>query len=164
MMALNSNNAELAKFLINNGADFKIKSNDGATALILACGVSPDLAKTLLSKGADINTLTEKGQGVFTQCIVMGMMRGNEEITPEFAEFLLSKGADIDEKNTVGGYKGYTPLFWAVLYGETDVVKFLAENGANVNAKADNGKNPLSIASESGDENIVEVLKTHGAK
>ena len=164
MLALNSNNAELAKFLIDKGADFKIRSNDGTTALILACGVSPELAKTLLSKGADIHALTEKGQGVFTQCIVAGMMRGNEEITPEFAEFLLSKGANIDEKNTVGGYKGYTPLFWAILYGETDVVKFLAEKGADVNAKADNGKTPLSIASEAGDEKIVEILKNHGAK
>lgn len=164
MLALNSNNAELAKFLIDKGADFKIKSNDGATALILACGVSPELAKTLLSKGADIHAVTEKGQGVFTQCVLAGMMGGNEKITPEFAEFLLSKGADIDEKNTMGGYKGYTPLFWAILYGETDVVKFLANKGADVNAVADNGKTPLSIASEAGSEDIVEILKNHGAK
>jgi ankyrin repeat protein len=164
MMTLNSNNAELAKLLISKGADFKIKANDGTTALILACGVSPEIAKDLLSKGADINDLTEKGNGVFTQCIVTGIMRGNEAITPEFAEFLLSKGANIDEKNTMGNYAGYTPLFWAILYGETDVVKFLAEKGANVNSVAENGKSPLSLASEAGDENIVEILKIHGAK
>jgi len=164
MLALNSNNAELAKFLIDKGADFKIKSNDGATALILACGVSPEIAKNLLSKGADIHVLTEKGNGVFTQCIVTGMMRGNEAITPEFAEFLLSKGAEIDEKNTMSGYKGYTPLFWAILYGETDIVKFLAEKGADVNAVAEGEKTPLSIASEAGSEDIVEILKSHGAK
>jgi ankyrin repeat protein len=164
MMALQSNKVELAQFFIDKGADFKIKSNDGATALILACGVSPELSKLLLSKGADIHALTEKGQGVFTQCIVAGMMRGNEAITPEFAEYLLSKGADIDEKNTMGGYKGYTPLFWAVLYDEADVVKFLAEKGSDVNARAENGNTPLSIASDAGDKNIVEILKNHGAK
>ena len=164
MWALNSNKEDLAKFLINKGADFKIKANDGTTALILACGVSPDLAKQLLSTGADIHALTDKGLGVFSQCITMGMMRGNEKITPEFAEFLLSKGANIDEKNTLGGYKGYTPLYWAILYGETDVVKFLAEKGADVNAVADNGKTPLSIASETGNEDIVDILKKHGAK
>ena len=164
MMALNSNNAELAKFLIDKGADFKIKSNDGTTALILACGVSPGIAKDLLQKGADIHVRTDKGPGVFSQCITMGMMRGNEKITPEFAEFLLSQGAEIDEKNTVGGYKGYTPLFWSILYGETDVVKFLVEKGADVNTKADNGKTPLSIASEASSEDIIEILKSHGAK
>ena len=164
MWALNSNKEELAKFLIDKGADFKIKGNDGATALILACGVSPEISKLLLSKGADIHVLTDKGLGVFSQCITMGMMRGNEKITPEFAEFLLSKGADIDEKNTMSGYKGYTPLFWAILYGETEVVKFLAEKGADVNAIAENGKTPLSIASEAGGEDIVAILKNHGAK
>jgi ankyrin repeat protein len=94
----------------------------------------------------------------------MGMMRENEKITPEFAEFLLAQGAEIDEKNTVGGYKGYTPLFWATLYGETDVVKFLAEKGADVNSVAENGKTPLSVATEAGHEEIVEILKSHGAK
>ena len=64
----------------------------------------------------------------------------------------------------MGGYKGYTPLFWAILYGETDVVKFLAEKGADINAKAENGKTPFSIASEAGDGDIVEILKNHGAK
>jgi len=164
MMALNSNKEELAKFLIDKGADFQIKANDGATALILACGVSPEISKFLLSKGADIHALTDKGLGVFSQCITVGMMGGNNKITPEFAEFLLSKGANIDEKNTMGGYKGYTPLFWAILYGETDVVKFLAKKGADVNAIVDNGKTPLSIASEAGNEDIVKILKSHGAK
>ena len=164
MIALNSNNEELAKFLLDKGADFKIKGNDGATALILACGVSPEISKLLVSKGADIHALTDKGLGVFSQCITMGMMRGNEKITPDFAEYLLSKGANIDEKNTVGGYKGYTPLFWAILYGETDVVKFLTDKGADVNAVAENGKTPLSVAGEAGSEDIVEILKSHGAK
>jgi ankyrin len=164
MHTLNSNNADLAQFLIDQGADFKIKANDGSTALILACGVSPDIAKYLLLKGADIHALSEKGNGVFTQCIVMGMMRENKAITPEFAKFLLSKVANIDEKNTVGGYKGYTPLFWAILHGETKVVKFLTENGADVNTLAENGNTPLSIANESGDNDIVEILKKHGAK
>lgn len=164
MMALNSNGTEMAELLIEKGAGFKIKGNDGATTLILACGVSPDIAKDLLSKGADIHALTDKGLGVFSQCIIMGMMRGNEKITPEFAEFLLSQGADIDEKNTMSGYKGYTPLFWAVTYSNTDVVKFLVEKGADVNAVAEGEKTPLSIASEAGSEDIVEILKNHGAK
>lgn len=164
MWALNSNKEELARFLIDKEADFKIKGNDGATALILACGVSLEIAKNLLQKGADIHTKTDKGLGVFSQCITMGMIRGNEKITPEFAEFLLAQGAEIDEKNIVGEYKGYTPLFWAILYGETDVVKFLAEKGADINAVAENGKTPLSVATDAGHEEIVEILKNLGAK
>ena len=40
----------------------------------------------------------------------------------------------------------------------------LLSKGADVNAKAENGKTPLSIASESGNEKIAEILKSHGAK
>lgn len=163
MHALNSKNKELAQLLIEHGADFKIKGKDGATALILACGVSPDLAKLLLLKGADIHVRTDKGLGVFSQC-VMGMLSENENITPEFARFLLAEGAEIDEANTLSWFAGYTPLFWAVTYNNETVVEFLSKNGANVNAKAKNGKTPLSIASENGFENIVTILKAHGAK
>ncbi len=41
---------------------------------------------------------------------------------------------------------------------------FLAEKGTNVNAIAEEGKTPLSTATEAEDEEIVEILKNHGAK
>ena len=46
----------------------------------------------------------------------------------------------------------------------TDIVKFLVENGANVNAKAANGNTPLSLAEEEEDQEIIELLKQLGAK
>lgn len=162
MNALNSNNKDVAGFLIRQGADFKIKANDGATALILACGVSPELAKLFLEKGADIHAITDRGMGVFTQCTMVGLQR--EAVTYEFAEFLLSKGADIDEANTTEYYGGYTPLFWAVQYNNEELVRFLVKNGANVNAASNKGKTPLSIATEAGNTNIIEILKAAGAK
>jgi ankyrin repeat protein len=162
MNALNSCNTQVAKFLIEKGADINLKSNDGATALILSCGCSEEIAKQLLDKGADINALTDRGMGVFTQCTSVGL--GREAVSYEFAEFLLSKGADIDEKNTTGSYAGYTPLFWAVLSDEEKLVSFLVKHGADVNAKSNNGKTPLSIATEAGSANIVEILKSAGAK
>jgi ankyrin len=162
MNALNGNNIDLAGFLIRQGADFNIKANDGATALILACGVSSELAKLFLEKGADIHARTDRGMGVFTQCVMAGLM--GERVSYEFAEYLLSKGAEIDEANTTEYYGGYTPLFWAVQYNDEKLVRFLVKNGANVNATSTKGKTPLSIATEAGNTNIVEILKTAGAK
>ena len=162
MNALNSCNTKVAKFLIDKGADINLKSNDGATALILACGCSEEIAKQLLDKGADIHALTDRGMGVFTQCTSVGLSR--ETVSYAFAEFLLSKGADIDEKNTTGSYGGYTPLFWAVLSNKEELVSFLVNNGANVNAASNEGKTPLSIATEAGNANIIELLKANGAK
>jgi len=162
MNALNGCNNDVAGFLIRQGADINIKSNDGATALILACGCSEDIAKQLLEKGADIHALTDKGNGVFTQCAIVGLRR--ETVSYKFAEYLLAQGADIDEANTTSWYKGYTPLFWAVSSGDDKLVSFLVEHGANVNAIAVEGKTPLSIATEAGNTNIVEILKAAGAK
>ncbi len=162
MNALNGNNIMVAGFLIRQGADINIKANDGATALILACGCSEDIAKQLLEKGADIHALTDKGNGVFTQCTSVGLRR--ETVSYKFAEYLLAQGADIDEANTTSWYKGYTPLLWAVSSGDEKLVSFLVKNGANVNAIAVEGKTPLSIATEAGYTNIVEILKANGAK
>lgn len=162
MNALNGCNNDVAKFLIKKGADINIKANDGATALILACGCSEEIAKQLLDKGADIHALTDRGMGVFTQCTSVGLRR--ETVSYEFAEFLLEKGADIDEANTTDYYGGYTPLFWAVMSNEEKLVNFLVEHGANVNAKSNKDKTPLSIATEAGNTNIVEILKKAGAK
>lgn len=162
MNALNSNNTALAKFFINQGADFKIKADDGTSALILACGCSEDIAKQLLEKGADIHALTNRGMGVFTQCTNVGLKRGT--VSYEFAEFLLTKGADIDETNTSSYYGGYTPLFWAVEDNDEKLVSFLVRNKANVNARSNKGKTPLSIANEAGYTGIAEILKKAGAK
>ncbi|MEE4214466.1 MAG: ankyrin repeat domain-containing protein [Bacteroidales bacterium] len=162
MWALNSCKTDAAKFLIEKGADIKAKSNDGSTALILACGCSEEIAKDLLARGADINVRSDKGNGVITQCTNIGLSR--EVISYEFIEFLLSEGADIDETNTTDYYGGYTPLFWAVESGNEKLVSFLVEHGAKVNARSNKGKTPLSIATEAGYKNIVEVLKSTGAK
>lgn len=162
MNALNGQNKDIAGFLIRQGADIKLKSKDGTTALILACGCSEEIARKLLEKGADIHAITDRGMGVFTQCTMVGLKR--ETVTYDFAEFLLSKGANIDEKNTTEYYGGYTPLFWAVEYNDEKLVSFLVKKGANVNAKSTKGKTPLSIATGAGNTAIAEILKTAGAK
>ena len=162
MNALNSSNIKTAKFLIEKGADINLKSNDGANALILACGCSEEIAKQLIEKGADIHALTDRGMGVFTQCTSIGLKR--KTVSYEFAEFLLSKGADIDETNTTSYYGGYTPLFWAVEENNEKLVSFLVKHGANVNVASNKGKTPLSAATEAGSTKIVEILKAAGAK
>ncbi len=160
--ALNSSKTKIAKFLIDKGADINLKGNDGATALILACGCSEELARQLLEKGADIHALTDRGMGVFTQCTSVGFRR--ETVSYKFAEFLLEKGADIDETNTTDYYGGYTPLLWAVVSNDEKLVSFLVKNGANVNAKSNKDKSPLTMANEAEYTKIVEILKAAGAK
>lgn len=156
MMAFNNHNNEMARLLLDAGADVNIKADDGSTAIILAAGNSRELFDVILSKGADMNVITDRGNGVYTQCI-MGIMSG--DVDTDFAEYLISKGADRDEQNNFGSYSGYTPLFWAILYNEEDIVKFLVESGSRTDIVAKNGKTALSLAKESGNENIVKILE-----
>jgi len=50
-----------------------------------------------------------------------------------------------------------------VSLGHRDVVYLLLAKGANVNAKDNNARTPLSIAKDKGYEKIAELLRKHGA-
>jgi uncharacterized protein len=60
---------------------------------------------------------------------------------------------------------GFPVVALAAVFGHLDVARFLAEHGADVNAKATNGSgyNALTGAVASGHTQIVEWLLTHGA-
>jgi len=161
MWALNSNLNEMALLLIKEGADVNLKANNGTTALLLAAMRSYEVTTLLLSKGADISARSDNGAGAFTNC-TMGIIRG--WVKTDLAELLLSKGAETEEHNTSDYYGGYTPLFWAVDDNNEALVKFLIDHGANVNARANNGKTPLAIASQGGYESIIKLLKQKGAR
>ena len=57
-----------------------------------------------------------------------------------------------------------TPLHLASEAGHTEVVRFLLENGGNVNAQDQmNGETPLHLACEAGFSDIVQLLLDYGA-
>ncbi|KAL8530063.1 hypothetical protein ACS0TY_007232 [Phlomoides rotata] len=102
----------------------------GVTLLIIAAmGGKVDIAKYLISRGADI-TMTD-----CTGCTALNCSIPCDDT--EIFTLLLSKGADI-EADSVGG----TPLHCAAQYGKPDIVKFLLQN----NAKPDSVSKYLRIS------------------
>jgi len=58
---------------------------------------------------------------------------------------------------------GMTPLLYASKWGNFEMVKLLAEKGANINIQARNGDTALSIARKNNDDIIGGYLTEHGA-
>ena len=153
--------AEVAKYLISAGADPNIRAKDGTTAILDAAENSEEITKLLLNNGADIKAVRDDGRGIFTG-VIFGILMGSVDL--EFAEFILSKGADVNEAATSGDVKGWAGIHYAASNGNEEMVRFLVENGADVNAKTANGLTPLSLAESNEYSTIVAVLKAAGAR
>ena len=72
----------------------------------------------------------------------------------------LAEGADV---NTKDGKFGVTPLSWAALGRQIDVVELLIQKGADINAGNNDGNTPLHTAAFLGEYEIAELLIENGA-
>jgi len=161
IMSAMYNFGDIARYLIEKGADISIKNNTGHTALMASAGSSEEVFDLLVANGADMSVKLEDGTSAFMLSI-SGVM--SDFVGFGNARKLLDKGADVDESFNSGPAEGYTCLMMAARNQRPDIVKFLVENGANVNAKAANDNTPLSLAKEEEDQEMVALLIELGAK
>jgi len=72
----------------------------------------------------------------------------------------LAAGVDVNVKATGGGW---TPLHYATVNDRKEITELLIDEGANVNAKDNDGDTALHIASGKGHKEIAELLIAKGA-
>ena len=106
------------KVLLEKGADTRLATRNGVTALMAAAGVGTSDADTV------------------------GRVKPQEDII-ESIKLCLAAGADINAADS----NGRTALFGAAQQGFDKVVQFLADNGAKVDVKDRNGRTALDAAS-----------------
>jgi ankyrin repeat protein len=119
----------------------------GATPLMRAARAGDaEVMKLLLAKGADPKLTTKDGSNALMFAAGVGYRdkntRGSESEALEALRVSIEAGVDLKQANT----KGETALHGAADRGADTIVQFLAEHGADLNAKTKQGFTPLDIA------------------
>jgi ankyrin repeat protein len=78
---------------------------------------------------------------------------------PSIARFLLERGADPN----IRGWRGSTPLHYALGAGRIELARVLIDHGAGVEVKDYKGRTALDIASEEQCEELIKLLLEHRA-
>ena len=146
-------NEDVARLLVDLGADVGALSDDLSTPLHLACSYGHDhVAGLLVDRGADLGAKTENGQTP----LHVACQEGHDEV----AALLLDRGADLGAKTD----NGRTPLHFAARSGHESVVELLTERGAEVDEPYDNGETALHLACCNGHLEVFALLLQAGAR
>ena len=151
VVAVEENQIEIVKLLLNRGADVNVKdwtSKNTALDISEQKGFKP-ISELLQQRGAKYSSGSS-----------FHLAAKNGDIVS--IEEMLSKKQDINE---VDAGKGWTALHYAVNYGQKHLVEYLIVKGADVNKKDFLGKNnPIDVLSGVSRGEIVKLLNKNGAK
>jgi len=163
--AAETNQAEVARLLLDAGADIEAKTSWGATPLDWAATMgSADVAELLLARGAS----------GFTLIVAAGLGKLDD------VKQIVASGADLSahrRRSASDSPNDDWPadsahiqrdvlsdaMYSAARNGHTQVVEYLLDHGATVDAKGIFGATALHWAAINGHRKIVELLVTRGA-
>ena len=159
---IDKNSVKIAELLIENGAEINVRNKVGKTPLIyafrigLACKENDaskyDLARLLLSKGADANATL--------------LQAFKENYNLEILKVLVEHSADVNV--SFSSETETNLLHSAIKKGDIDMVKFLIEAGATLQPTSYNIRqtlcqsSPLHIAARDGNVDIAKLLLEKG--
>lgn len=122
-------------------------NENGFSPLILACyRGNTEVAKFLIDHVKDVNYKSREGTALAGLAV-----KYNRELT----ENLLKRNADPD----IADSTGYTPLFWAVKFGNKELVELLIQYKADKTKKDSAGMTPFEYALQTNNKEIINLLK-----
>ncbi|MDP0561760.1 MAG: ankyrin repeat domain-containing protein [Candidatus Endonucleobacter sp. (ex Gigantidas childressi)] len=147
---------EIVEFLLEKGFLRDDKTNSGCTAFQYACITGHQKTAELLLEKTDEVTIDYLTESFRVAC---------ETEHKHIIEFLLSKGARLDGVMQRCSFSDVVPfpLHTAIMSNQVEVVKYLLEQGAEVNVENGFGKCPLVVAAQNGRKDIIELLLGYNA-
>jgi uncharacterized protein len=145
-----SGSEQAVRLLLDAGAAVDTRSGYG-TALIVADG-NMDLAKLLLSRGADPNKAIDRDGDT---ALMRAAFRRSAMVP-----ILVAAGADVNAQNKSGA----TALMRAAEADLADAARVLLDAGAQVDLRTQRGRTALIIAAMSGSVDTARLLVQRGAR
>ena len=141
---------ETVKFLIEQGE--KIDEIGFGVIRPIQCAIQMecmDILDYLVQKGSNVNCIPEEPLPPLSYC---GMLP--DETGIKFAQYLIKHGADIKQKDK-------EPLFFAILKKKINLIKFMVNEGADLQKRDD--RSPLFLAARKDYLDAIKVFLENGA-
>lgn len=146
--AFSNKHMEIAKYLIENGADLGVTSADGTT---LAQWVNSDIFDEMMGKDCDFSQLLLNGRTYLHLAVELGLEK-------QFNRYVAG-GLDINAQDN----SGTTPLISAILAGQPELAFKLISAGADVCIQNEKETTALIAAASKGYDSLIKKLLERGA-
>ncbi len=146
-LMLSANDLNKIKLLVEYGANINDTARSGSSVLLIACSGNNqyETVKWLLSHGANV---FQKRWGSET-----ALMRAVQFSDTNTINLLINKGLDLNAHPW-----GFTPLMYAVRYGNWPAALCLVNHGADVNIPDENNSPPVMWAAVADNTEFVNAI------
>ncbi|MCJ7933391.1 MAG: ankyrin repeat domain-containing protein [Chryseobacterium sp.] len=136
------------KELMKQNPDIINQTNEnGFSPLILACyRGNTEVAQFLIDHVKDVNYKSREGTALSGLAV---------KYNKDLVEHLLKKNADPN----IADAAGFTPLFWAVRFGNRELIELLLKYNADKTKKDSMGMTPFEYALKTENKEIINLLK-----
>lgn len=139
----------MVQMLLEKGADPAATDNTGSTALHWAAwGGHTEIGNLMYDEKDAVDNSDGQGEGLASR------LRLTSPHHESVMRMLKSK-TDINAQN----FQGCTALHWVSGAGSVPMIKFLLDNGADINVVDSSGRTAFDRAKETGDDCVIKLLQ-----